>query len=365
MRSASLKDRTRLDGIFLQAIKQHASDVHLQADAPPVLRIDGELAPIKNEPLISRDELETMVTNLLSDEQKKTFATTSDIDISYEMADLTRFRINLYREKDGPALAARLIPSKLPTMEELHAPPIMFQFAELAQGLILVTGPTGCGKSTTLAAMIEYINENRCENIITLEDPIEFLYKPKQCLISQRQLDADMTSFPSALKHVLRQDPNVILVGEMRDPETIATTVTLAETGHLVFATLHTNDAVQTIDRIIDVFPSHQQQQIRLQLSFVLKGVISQLLLPKVGGGRIAAREILVQTTAISNLIRENKTLQINSYLATKKDIGMQSMDQDIRRLFDEKQIDEETALFFTREPNLYERTDGKRSRFD
>ncbi len=339
--------QTRLDDLFTKAVALKASDIHLLTEVPPMVRIDGELAPIKGEKVLEQKELEGMIEALLNEKQVEIWHRERELDSSYELPDETRLRVNVYWEKDHPALVARIIPSVLPKMEDLGAPQVLFQMAELNQGLVLVTGPTGCGKSTTLAAMINYINQTRSENIVTLEDPIEFVYRAKLSLISQRQLGTDMESFAEGLKHVLRQDPNVIMVGEMRDVDTIATTITLAETGHLVFATLHTNSSAQTIDRIIDVFPPNQQNQIRMQLSFVLRGIVSQVLLPKAGGGRVAAREVLVHTPAIANLIRENKIAQIPNYLQTNKEWGMHTLDQDLKRLLDEGQIDKETAQFY------------------
>jgi twitching motility protein PilT len=253
-------------------------------------------------------------------------------------------------------LVARIINDKMPTLEDLSLPEIVSDLLNLKQGLILVTGPTGCGKSTTLAAMINYINSNHRLNIITLEDPIEYLFKPEKSIIIQRQLGSDMLSFASGLKHALRQDPNVIMVGEMRDLETIATTITLAETGHLVLATLHTYSAAQTIDRIIDAFPPHQQNQVRMQLSMTLASVISQRLLPRVDGGRIAAREIMINNSAISNLIRENKIAQIRTVIETSAKDGMVSMDQDLKRLFKEKLVSKEVAQTQMENPELLDK---------
>src|SRR3989344_3254679 len=250
-------------------------------------------------------------------------------------------------------MVARVISSKIPTMEDIKMPEIAYKLLGMKQGLVLITGPTGCGKSTTLAAMIDYINTNRSANIITLEDPIEFLFTPNKSIIKQRQLHTDMITFESALIHVLRQDPNVIMVGEMRDLATIAATVTLAETGHLVLATLHTHNAAQTIDRIIDIFPSHQQQQIRLQVSMTLKAVISQQLIPKEKGGRIAAREVMINTPAIANLVRENKIAQIKTDIQTSAQEGMITMDQDLINLYSQKLISKETAQSHMASPEM------------
>lgn len=328
--------------LLKHAAEKKASDLHLVVDMPPTLRIDGELVFTEHKE-VSRKEMEDMVFSILEDIQKKTFLEHRALDFGYKF-DNFRFRVNIFFEKDNIALAARVITEKIPNLDELGMPKIIYNLLGLKQGLILLTGPTGCGKSTSLAAMIDHVNENKFSNIITLEDPIEYVFKPKMSMISQRQLGTDMTSFTSGLKHALRQDPNVIMVGEMRDLETIATTITLAETGHLVLATLHTYSAAQTIDRIIDAFPPHQQNQVRLQLSMVLASVISQRLIPKADGGRIASREILINTPAIANLIRENKISQIRTLIETSSKEGMRSMDQDVRGLFENGLITKEVA---------------------
>jgi twitching motility protein PilT len=319
--------------IFKIAIQKNASDIHLVIDLPPILRIDGELTNITSEKL-SKKDIETLAFSLLTVEQKKRFIDFKDLDFSYEYEDGSRFRINLYYEKGNVGMVARVIPNEIPTMEDIGMPQTIYELLNLKQGLILVTGPTGCGKSTTLAAMINYLNENFHYNIVALEDPIEYIFPPKKSIIAQRQLGTDMLSFNEGLKHALRQDPNVVMVGEMRDLETIATTITLAETGHLVLATLHTYSAAQTIDRIIDIFPPHQQNQVRMQLSITLAGVISQRLLPKVDGGRIAAREILINTPAVGNIIRENKIAQLKTVIETGSKEGMTTLNNDLLRLF-------------------------------
>ncbi|MBU1164418.1 type IV pilus twitching motility protein PilT [Patescibacteria group bacterium] len=335
-----------IDTLFKKAAEKNASDIHLIVGMSPVFRIDGKLTPQTDEPVVNDKTAESMIYGLMSERQKTIFDETKELDLSYEIGETARFRVNVHQEKGNIGLVARIIPTKIPTMEELQMPQIVFDLISLNQGLILVTGPTGCGKSTTLASIINHINNERSEHIVTLEDPIEFIFKSNKSIIKQRQLHTDMVNFNNALIHVLRQDPNVIMVGEMRDLETIATTITLAETGHLVFATLHTHNSAQTVDRIIDIFPSHQQAQIRLQLSMTLKGIISQRLIPKQGGGRIATREILVNTPAISNLIRENKIAQIKTVVQTSADEGMFTMDQDLTRLQKENLIDKETLEF-------------------
>jgi twitching motility protein PilT len=333
-----------LKEIFKIAVEKHASDVHLIVGLPPYLRINGELSEIEGERSISRKEMEQLVYSIMDEELKQKLIEQKELDLGFENDDQTRFRVNLHYEKGNLGLVARVISDTIPKMEDVGMPKVVYNLLSLNQGLILITGPTGCGKSTTLAAMIDYINGNRKAHIITLEDPIEYVFKPNQSIIIQRQLGGDMTSFAEGLKHALRQDPNVIMVGEMRDLETIATTLTLAETGHLVLATLHTYSAAQTIDRIVDIFPPHQQGQIRMQLSMTLAGVISQRLLPKIGGGRVAAREIMTNTPAVSNMIRENKIAQIKTTIETSSKEGMVTLDQDLKRLFDSKMVAKEIA---------------------
>jgi len=290
---------------------------------------------------------------MLSEHQRELFLTEKELDLSYDLPSVSRFRVNLHIERGNPALAARIVSARIATMEDLVMPEVVYDLVRLPQGLILVTGPTGCGKSTSLAAMVSLINKERRAHIITLEDPIEFLHTSDQSIIKQRQLSTDFLSFPEALKHVLRQDPNVIMVGEMRDLETVAATITLAETGHLVLATLHTLNAAQTVDRIIDIFPPYQQTQVRLQLSLSLRGVISQQLLPKKGGGRVASREIMINTPAVSNLIRENKIAQIKSVIQTSAEDGMTTMDQDLKRLYKDNLIDREVAIAHMLDPHM------------
>lgn len=333
--------------LFAYAIDKNASDLHLLVGYKPVLRISGDLYDLEKEPIVSKEMIENFVSSIVTDEQLKRFQAEKELDIAFAVAG-TRFRVNLHWERGNMGMAARTIPQEIPTMEQLGIPEVVRSFTSLPNGLVLVTGPTGAGKSTTLASMIEYINQSRRENIITLEDPIEFLYEAKRSIIRQRQLEIDMVTFSEGLKHLLRQDPNVILVGEMRDLETISTTLTMAETGHLVFATLHTNSAAQTISRIIDVFPSHQQTQIRLQLALTLRGVVSQQLLPRIDGGQIAAREILVNTPAIGNLIRENKVEQIKNVLQTSLKMGMQTLEQDLKHLVKDGIISEEIETMYS-----------------
>lgn len=336
-----------INDYFAIAVKKKASDLHLVVGRPPILRIDGGLKPLEKEPVISRQAMEKMIFSLLIPQQKEKFLTNKDLDFSYEIEDSSRFRVNIHFEKDNLGLVARIISSKIPSMEDIGMPQVVYEMTRARQGLILVTGPTGCGKSTTLAAMINLINKERTANIITLEDPVEFLFHSDKSIIKQRQLGTDMLSFKNALKHVLRQDPDVIMVGEMRDLETIAATITVAETGHLVLATLHTHNAGQTIDRIVDVFPPFQQNQIRLQLSMSLNGVISQQLLPQKDGGRIAAREILINTPAIANIIRENKIPQIKTAIQTSADDGMITLEQDLKRMVKDGLVEKEMAEYY------------------
>lgn len=336
-----------LNDLFKQAYQKGASDLHLIADRSPVLRIGGELMEIKEVPPLKATQIKTLVFGILSGAQQDKFNETKELDFAYEIEGI-RFRVNLHWEKGNVGMAARVIPAKVPAMEELNMPEVAYGFARLAQGLVLVTGPTGHGKSTSMAAMIELINSEQACNIVTLEDPIEFLFTSKKSFIKQRELGMDMLSFQEGLKHILRQDPNVVMVGEMRDLETIATAITLAETGHLVLATLHTFNAAQTIDRIVDVFPPHQQQQIKIQLSATLAGIISQRLVPKKGGGRIAAREILINNMAIANLIREGKTEQIPTVIQTNGKKGMITMNTDLQNLLKKGLISEETLKTYS-----------------
>jgi len=341
--------------LFQIAVKKKASDIHLVAGLQPILRIDGNLIEIKEKKAITNKELEQNIFEMLTKEQKEKFVAERELDLGFELNN-SRFRVNLHYERNNVGLVARIISDEMPSLEDLGMPKVITDLLNLKQGLILVTGPTGCGKSTTLAAMINYINTSRRCHIITLEDPIEYLFKADKSIIIQRQLGSDMFSFASGLKHALRQDPNVIMVGEMRDLETIATTITLAETGHLVLATLHTYSAAQTIDRIIDAFPPHQQNQIRMQLSMTLAGVISQRLLPKINGGQIASREIMINNPAVSNLIRENKVAQLRTVIETSAKDGMISIDQDLKNLYKEKLITKEIAQSQMNNPELLEK---------
>lgn len=347
--SQTLKD------LFTHARKSRASDVHLMVGIKPIFRIDGALHEVTNWPIINDEILKKLLLEVLTKTDWETIQQKKELDISFELSSVARFRINLHFEKRHLGLVARVISHEPPTMEEIFMPQVVYELTRLRHGLILVTGPTGCGKSTSLAAMLNLINQERSEHIVTLEDPIEFVYESKKSIIRQRQLGDDTQNFAQALKHVVRQDPNVILIGEMRDLETIASAMTIAETGHLVLATLHTLSAAQTVDRIIDVFPPHQQDQIRVQLSLVLRGVISQQLVPGASGGRLASREVLINTPAVSNLIRENKIPQIATILQTSGHQQMNTMDQDLKRLYHDGRITKEVAQMYMVNPKELE----------
>jgi twitching motility protein PilT len=333
-----------LDKFFNLMIEVGASDLHLASDSQPIVRVRGELERI-DHPVLESDHLKKMLYEIAPEFKVKTFEETGDIDFGYEIAGVARFRANFFNQKYGVAAVFRLIPSKILTTEQLGLPPIMKKFAELHKGLVLVTGPTGSGKSTTLAAIVDYANKIRKDHIITVEDPIEFVHTSQGCLVNHREVGVHTKSFSSALRGALREDPDIILVGEMRDLETIELALTAAATGHLVFGTLHTPSAAKTIDRVIDVFPADQQNQIRNTLSESLKGVVAQNLLKRIDvKGRVAALEILVVTPAIANLIREAKTFQIPGMLQVGKKYGMQTLDDAIMDLLNRKMIAPEDA---------------------
>jgi twitching motility protein PilT len=320
----------QIDQFLKVLVQHHGSDLHLSTGSPPVMRVHGNMQRIKFRELTPKD-METLVYEIMDEEWRTRFTETMDFDYAYEIEGLARFRVNVFWQRKGLAAVFRTIPSDILTADDLGLPEAVRKLCMLTKGLVLVTGPTGSGKSTTLAAMVDLINETRAEHILTIEDPIEFTHPNKKCLVNQREVGTNTKSFANALRAALREDPDVILVGEMRDKETIELGITAAETGHLVFGTLHTNSAPKTVDRIIDVFPADQQEQIRAMLAESLKGVISQVLLRKADGkGRIAAQEIMVGTSAISNLIRENKVFQIPSIIQTGKKDGMQLLDQHI-----------------------------------
>ena len=337
----------RIEILLEEVIKKKASDLHLQVGLPPMLRVDGALRPVVGGEPLSEEAIELLIFAILDEDQKQILLKDKEFDFSFAFGDLGRFRVNAFHERGNLAAALRLIPSELFTVDQLGLPPIMNKFTEYPRGLVLVTGPTGSGKSTTLAAMIHKINLEREMHIITIEDPIEYAHRSKRSVIVQREVHYDTYSFSAALRSALRQDPDVVLIGEMRDLETIAAAITIAETGHLVFATLHTNSAAQSIDRMIDVFPPHQQPQIRSQLSNILMAICSQRLIPAIGGGRMAAAEILVATPAVRNIIREGKTHQLDAVIQTGAEFGMQSMDKTLVALIHNGTITYEEARNF------------------
>lgn len=337
-------------------VDKKASDLHIIVGLPPTLRIEGKLYSVPGEPALTPQEAEKIIRGVLSAEQVERFTVNKEIDFSFAFSELARFRINAYYQKGTPAVAFRRIPLTIPDIDSLALPPICHSFASLHQGLILVTGPTGHGKSTTLAAIINEINKNRTEHIVTIEDPVEFIFKPIKSIISQREMRSDTHSWEIALRSVLREDPNVVLVGEMRDLETISSALTVAETGHLVFATLHTNSAAQTIDRIVDVFPQDQQDQIKMQLSAVLEGVFSQRLVPGLDGHRVPAFEVLLATQAVKTLIREGKTHQIDGVIQTSKEAGMIVLESSLANLVKSGKISLEVAQNFALRPEELQR---------
>ena len=334
-------------------VQQGASDCHLSAGEPPMLRIHGELKKLEH-PSLSKDEVHNMVFDMMSDVQRKVFQETRECDFSFEMGEIARFRVNIFNQRRGEAAVFRTIPTKILALEQLGMPPILRELCDKEKGLVLVTGPTGSGKSTTLAAMIDYLNDTFEGHILTIEDPIEFVHKSKKCLVSQRELGPHTLSFANALKAALREDPDIILVGELRDLDTIQLALTAAETGHLVFGTLHTSSAPKTVDRIIDVFPPSQQAQIRAQFAESVEGVITQTLLKKKSGGRAAALEIMVGTNAVRNLIRESKIHQIPGIMQASQKDGMQTMDMALIELVNKGLITKAEAQSRSMNPNLF-----------
>jgi twitching motility protein PilT len=323
----------RIEVLLDEVIKKKASDLHIQVGLPPMLRVDGSLVAVNGADILDEEAVEALVFAVLDEDQKQILLKDKEFDFSFAYGDLGRFRVNAFHERGNMAAALRLIPNEILTIEQLGLPEIVNKFADYPRGLVLVTGPTGSGKSTTLAALLHKINMEKATHIITIEDPIEFTHKSQKSVIVQREVHYDTYSFSAALRSALREDPDVVLIGEMRDLETIASAITIAETGHLVFATLHTNSAAQSIDRMIDVFPPHQQPQIRAQLSNILMSITSQRLVPTIGGGRVAAAEILVATPAVRNIIREGKSHQLEAVIQTGAEYGMQSMDKTLVNL--------------------------------
>lgn len=337
-------DQVHIDEILRMAVERKASDVHLTAGLPPMVRLDGEICPLPYE-VLDPNQTQRLCYEVLTDEHLQKFEQTHELDIGYTVKDLARFRMNIYMQRMAVGAALRMIPNRIPSFEELSLPPIIREIAKRSSGLVLVTGPTGSGKSTTIASMIDDINATRTSHIMTIEDPIEYLHKHKKCMVNQRELHSDTYSLHNALRAVLREDPDIILVGELRDLETIEAALTLAETGHLVFGTLHTRNAPATIDRVVDVFPSDQQDQIRVLLANTIEGVVSQQLMPRLGGGRRAALEIMIGVPAIKNLIREGKTHQMYSVIETSQNVGMQTMDRSLSDLYRSGQVSFEECL--------------------
>ncbi len=344
--------KQKLNEFLLATAKQNASDLHIAVGRRPTIRVDSVLIPLAKESILTKEDAEGLIAAMLTEDQMKTLLTRRQIDFSYNFEDKARFRVNVYFQREFVAAALRLIPAQIRTMEELSIPPILHDFARLKQGFVLVVGPAGHGKSTTLAAVLDEINHTRNDHLITVEDPIEYIFSQDRSIISQREVGSDTLSFQDALRAILRQDPDVIMVGEMRDPETIATAMTAAETGHLVFSTLHTNSASQTIDRIIDSFPPNQQGQVISQLASTLVATVSQRLVPRVGGGRVPAAEIMLVNPAIRNLIRERKIYQIDLVIETSVQEGMMSLNRSLVNLIKRKEISVEQAEAFSLNPS-------------
>lgn len=343
--------KSKLNELLLITAQQNASDLHIAVGFKPTIRIDGDLIPLAKEQIINSEIADGLVSALLTSEQKAKFLQDQQLDFAYTFEDKARFRVNVFFQRGFMAAALRLIPNKIRTMEELSLPPILYEFTKLSQGFVLIVGPAGHGKSTTLAAMLDEINHQRMNHIITVEDPIEYLFTQDRCIISQREVKVDTPNFHSALSSLLRQDPDVIMIGEMRDAESMAVAMTAAETGHLVLATLHTNSAAQTIDRIIDSFPPAQQGQITSQLSSTLVGIISERLIPRINGGRVPACEIMIANSAIRNLIRERKAYQIDLVIETSMQEGMITLNRSLAHLVKNKQISVENAELHSLNP--------------
>ncbi|HSX42142.1 MAG TPA: type IV pilus twitching motility protein PilT [Candidatus Saccharimonadales bacterium] len=335
------------------AVEKNASDLHITVGTPPILRVDGRLLALTDQGVLTAETAERLLSSIMTPEQTERLTTRRELDFSFGYQKM-RFRTNAFYQKGNIGAALRLIPVAIKTMEQLGVPPILERFAEPSQGFVIITGPTGHGKSTTLAALVEHINQTRAEHIITIEDPIEYVFEHQKSIVVQREVGVDTNSFSRALRSALREDPNVVLVGEMRDLETIEAALTLAETGHLVFTTLHTNSAAQTADRIIDVFPPHQQMQVRMQLANVLLGVVSQRLLPKVQGGRVLATEIMVANSAVRNTIREGKTHQLPNIIQTSASEGMIALDKVLAELVSRGEITIDTALAWAIDPKAF-----------
>ena len=350
------KKELRIAFLLEKKKKKRASDLHLQVGLPPMLRIDGVLAPSQGYDPLDEAAVEALVFSILDQDQQQILTKDKEFDFSFTFGTMGRFRVNAFHERGNLAAALRLIPNEIKTVTELGMPPVVMNFADYPRGLVLVTGPTGSGKSTTLAALVDKVNTERSQHIITIEDPIEFTHKSKKSVIVQREVHYDTYSFSAALRSSLRQDPDVVLIGEMRDLETMSAAITIAETGHLVFATLHTNSAAQSIDRMVDVFPPHQQPQIRAQLSNILMAICSQRLVPSIGGGRVVAAEILIANPAVRNIIREGKSHQLDAVIQTGADQGMQTMDRTLVNLVQSGTVTYDEARSFAVDLTEFER---------
>lgn len=349
-------DNIRIEMLLQEVINQRASDLHLQAGLPPILRIDGSLTPMAGVVKLSPDMVEKLVFSVLDNDQQQIFIKDKEFDFSFAFGELGRFRVNAFHERGNVAATFRLIPHEIPTINELGLPDKVSEFANYPRGLVLVTGPTGSGKSTTLAAVINKINEEQSKHIVTIEDPIEFTHTSKRSVIVQREVHYDTYSFNAALRSALREDPDVVLIGEMRDLETISAAITIAETGHLVLATLHTNSASQSVDRIVNAFPPHQQQQVKLQLGNILQAICAQRLIPAIGGGRVVATELLLANSAVRNIIREGKSHQIDAVIQTSSREGMQTMDRTLVNFVQEGRITYDEAINYAVDLEEFER---------
>ena len=346
----------RIEILLEEVVRKNASDLHIQVGLPPMLRLDGSLTPFPGYKALNEEQVEMLVFSILDQDQQQILTKDKEFDFSFAFGELGRFRVNAFHERGNLAAALRLIPNTIKTVAELGMPPVVQTFADYPRGLVLVTGPTGSGKSTTLAALIDKINTEKAQHIITIEDPVEFTHKSKRSVIVQREVHYDTYSFSSALRSSLRQDPDVVLIGEMRDLETISAAITIAETGHLVFATLHTNSASQSIDRMIDVFPPHQQPQVRSQLANILQRICSQRLVPSIGGGRVVAAEVLIANPAVRNIIREGKSHQLDAVIQTGADQGMQTMDRTLVKLVQTGAITYDSAREYAVDLSEFER---------